>query len=337
MNNNVKFSIIIPLYNKERMILRTLYSVLTQTYENFEIIIIDDGSTDKSVELISKKCADDRIHLIRQKNSGVSSARNRGIESATGHYIAFLDADDEWMPYYLENVVMAIEKYPDAALYSTPGFHRDLKTGCGLNALLRKYQNKIEIVDIFKCAKLCAQTSGVVLNKRWLDTAISKFPSKGFPVDLKYEEDVVCVNSMAFLSSCVYIGYTQSIKNNNVEGQLTGYTSSEDYRARILDNSIKCLSYLVKNFIISGTVSPSFKSHIRFEFRKNIIMLAQHCSYNDIKMFCNEITKDHYLFDLCKVDVLICKIIKQKVILKNIFKILRGKMYFRKHFIYKEI
>ena len=88
-------SVVIPLYNKEKQIKRTLQSVLTQTFQDFEIVIVNDGSTDNSTIEV-EKIKDSRIRLIHQENAGVSAARNKGIEEAKYELIAFLDADDEW-------------------------------------------------------------------------------------------------------------------------------------------------------------------------------------------------------------------------------------------------
>ena len=90
-------SIVIPLYNKEQQIGKTLESVFAQSFQDYEVVIVNDGSTDKSVEIV-EGMADKRIRLINQKNSGVSAARNKGIQESRGEYIAFLDADDEWKP-----------------------------------------------------------------------------------------------------------------------------------------------------------------------------------------------------------------------------------------------
>lgn len=111
-------SVVIPLYNKEPHISHTLNSVLNQTSQEFEIIIIDDGSTDKSAEVVNS-FTDPRIRLIKQKNAGVSAARNRGIEEAKADLIAFLDADDEWAPNFLEAILRLRERYPEAGAYST--------------------------------------------------------------------------------------------------------------------------------------------------------------------------------------------------------------------------
>ena len=97
-------SVVIPVFNKADTLDRALKSVLRQTYQKFEILVINDGSTDESVDVIGR-FQDARIRLIEQPNSGVSVARNRGVESATYDLIAFLDADDEWLPELLERLL----------------------------------------------------------------------------------------------------------------------------------------------------------------------------------------------------------------------------------------
>src|SRR5574344_2444204 len=101
MQNNIYFSVVIPLYNKATSITSTIQSVLAQSYAYFEIVIIDDGSTDNSVQNV-KLIDDRRIRLISKQNGGVSSARNVGIQNAKYDDIAFLDADDYLEPTYLE-------------------------------------------------------------------------------------------------------------------------------------------------------------------------------------------------------------------------------------------
>ncbi|WP_229393480.1 glycosyltransferase family 2 protein [Methanosarcina sp. DH1] len=111
-------SVVIPLYNKEPHIKRAIDSILTQKIQDFEIIIVDDGSTDKSAEVV-KGFTDPRIRLIQQENMGVSAARNRGIKEAKADLIAFLDADDNWTPIFLETVLRLTEKLPEAGIYAT--------------------------------------------------------------------------------------------------------------------------------------------------------------------------------------------------------------------------
>lgn len=112
------FSVVMPLYNKERYVSDAVNSVLTQTCEGLELIIVDDGSTDGSLAIV-KGIDDKRIHLISQKNGGVSVARNRGMEQAGGSYICFLDADDLWEKEYLATVLAMIEAVPGAHWYAT--------------------------------------------------------------------------------------------------------------------------------------------------------------------------------------------------------------------------
>jgi glycosyltransferase involved in cell wall biosynthesis len=109
-------SVIIPLYNKDFSISNTLSSVLSQTYINFEIIIVNDGSTDRSLERI-KQFSDSRIQLFNQENKGAAMARNFGIEKAKGELIAFLDADDYWFPNHLEEIVRLYNDYPNCGIY----------------------------------------------------------------------------------------------------------------------------------------------------------------------------------------------------------------------------
>lgn len=111
-------SVIIPLYNKEPHIKRAIDSVLAQKVQDFEIIIVDDGSTDRSAEVV-KSFTDCRIMLIQQKNQGVSAARNRGAKSANSDLIALLDADDEWTPIFLETIIRLNKEYPEAGIFCT--------------------------------------------------------------------------------------------------------------------------------------------------------------------------------------------------------------------------
>jgi len=111
-------SVVIPLHNKGPYIARALNSVLAQTFQDFEVIVVDDGSTDDGAEVV-RGFDDPRIRLIQQENQGVSAARNRGIEAARAELVAFLDADDEWMAGFLETIMRLRTLYPEAGLYGT--------------------------------------------------------------------------------------------------------------------------------------------------------------------------------------------------------------------------
>ena len=100
-----KISVIVPVYNKEQYIGKCIGRIMKQTYNNLEIIAVDDGSTDKSLSILKKLTqSDSRINLLTGVNHGVSYARNRGLEAASGDYVIFVDADDYILPDYLEKL-----------------------------------------------------------------------------------------------------------------------------------------------------------------------------------------------------------------------------------------
>ena len=114
----MKFSVVIPLYNKEHYIEKTIRSVLDQTCTDYEVIVVDDGSKDNSLAL-ARRFESDRVRVIPQENQGVSVARNTGILNAGGEFVCFLDADDEWRPDYLATIDSLTERYPESAIFVT--------------------------------------------------------------------------------------------------------------------------------------------------------------------------------------------------------------------------
>ena len=169
------FSVVIPLYNKELTLRRSIESVLDQKYTDFELIIVNDGSTDHSLA-IARSFNDSRVHLISQPNMGVSAARNKGIHAAKYSYIAFLDADDFWEPDYLLSMVELIRTCPDACLYGCAYDKIDKK-----NVAIHDFQLPDDflgyIPNYFDLAKkhpfFCS--SAVILNK--------EFPNNNFLFD----------------------------------------------------------------------------------------------------------------------------------------------------------
>lgn len=135
-------SVVIPLYNKEKSITRTLDSIYAQSNTDYECLIVNDGATDGSREIVELWICtkqDNRFRLINKNNGGVSSARNRGVEEAHGDYVAFLDADDLWHPTYLEELLRLIDDYPNMGLYAL-GY----KVGCA------EEFEKVSIVEDWK-------------------------------------------------------------------------------------------------------------------------------------------------------------------------------------------
>ncbi|MGB6298578.1 MAG: glycosyltransferase [Rivularia sp. (in: cyanobacteria)] len=108
-------SVIIPVFNGEKTIKETINSILNQTFQNIELIIVDDGSKDKTLEII-EKISDSRIKIFSYANAGLSASRNRGISQAKGEYISFIDADDLWTPDKLQAQWQALQENPQAAV-----------------------------------------------------------------------------------------------------------------------------------------------------------------------------------------------------------------------------
>lgn len=140
-------SVVIPLYNKEKYIAKTINTVLNQTFIHFELIIVNDGSTDNSLDIV-KTFTDDRILILNQINSGESAARNSGIKEAKYNYVAFLDADDTWNNEYLASIFDIISEYPNCSIYSTNyGFISKNKFKLAHNS--KYYKQKLVIDNYF--------------------------------------------------------------------------------------------------------------------------------------------------------------------------------------------
>jgi glycosyltransferase involved in cell wall biosynthesis len=163
-----RISIVIPLFNSGPYIGKALNSIFAQTIQDFEIIIVDGGSTDNGIKII-ETFEDDRITLICQHNKGVGGARNQGVNFAKADIIAFLDADDQWRPRFLETILKLLEKYPKAGFWAT-----GMVVISNNKEVNRKYytipNNEYEgiIPNYFKTASIdedFIQTSAVAINK----------------------------------------------------------------------------------------------------------------------------------------------------------------------------
>lgn len=117
----MRFSVIMPLYNKAPYVKKAIYSVISQTFRDFEIVVVDDGSTDGSLSEAKAALADVSLpyQVIHQENAGVSTARNNGVAVSEGDYLCFLDADDWWAPTFLERMHGLIHDYSGAGAYGT--------------------------------------------------------------------------------------------------------------------------------------------------------------------------------------------------------------------------
>lgn len=207
----MKFSVIIPLYNKAPYVRKALESVCAQTYRDYELIVINDGSTDNSAIVADEYLkATDGIDykIINQYNAGVSAARNAGVAQAHAEYIAFLDADDWWEPTYLERMAHLIEDYPEAGLYaSNYYYHKD-----GVNII------KVDIPtgyfnypkEYFKNFAMPVWTGATMVPRKVYDEM------GGFPFGIKLGEDFLLWSKIALHYPVAFLNEPLAYYNNTL-------------------------------------------------------------------------------------------------------------------------
>lgn len=195
------FSIIIPLYNKEASIAQTLDSVMAQECQDFEVVVVDDGSTDGGAAVV-ENYGDPRIRLVRQENAGVSAARNRGIEEAKGEYVAFLDADDVWMPRFLSEIVALQREFPQCRAQATNYVFNS--NGVKSPTILRKVPFSgergvlVNYFEVASCSHPPVWTSAVCIERRLL------LEIGGFPVGINSGEDLLTWARVAVRTDWAY-------------------------------------------------------------------------------------------------------------------------------------
>ncbi|MGA7159398.1 MAG: glycosyltransferase family 2 protein [Bacteroidota bacterium] len=121
----IKLSVVVPLYNNGDVVKRALHSIFSQTVSGFEVVVVNDGSTDGG-EKIVRDLNDEHIRVVDQENKGVSAARNRGIAEARNELVAFLDADDEWKPDFLETICRLNQTFSTCSVFATHYLYKEL-------------------------------------------------------------------------------------------------------------------------------------------------------------------------------------------------------------------
>jgi len=164
-----RVSAIIPTYNRKAFVLEAVDSVLTQTYGDYELIVVDDGSTDGTGEALKRYGG--RVRYAYQQNQGVSLARNRGLEIAHGEFIAFLDSDDLWLPKKLEIQVAFMDKHPEAEICYTDEVW--IRRGKRVNPKKKHAKYSGEIYP--HCLPLCIISPSSALMRRGLFAQVGTF------------------------------------------------------------------------------------------------------------------------------------------------------------------
>ncbi len=205
----MKISVVIPLYNKKETVLRALNSVLNQTVLPEEIIVVNDGSTDSSAQIVAQ-FDHSLIRLVSQSNQGVSAARNLGIAVAKHEWIAFLDADDEWLPKFLRTITELLENYPYCGVAAT-GYYMQDTTGHRERNHLNKLRFKGDhgIIDnyfqVASCSHPPLNSSAVAFKKEAIESI------GGFPVGVTSGEDLLTWAKLAAGFNIAYSTIPQSV------------------------------------------------------------------------------------------------------------------------------
>lgn len=191
-------SIVIPLYNKAHTIVHTLNAVFKQEYQDFEVIIVDDGSTDNGVGIIQQHFHDNRIRIFHQENQGVSVARNRGVEEARCEYVALLDGDDEWHPDYLKIMTKHIQNNPRCGLFLCAFIAQGASRS--IYCIPKGFENYQGEINLFHNVSLFGQTSGTVLKKSVFNRTHRYIPH------MIYHEDYLLIQAVALIAPVFYCG-----------------------------------------------------------------------------------------------------------------------------------
>ncbi len=271
-----KFSVIIPLYNKEKHIVATLQSIFAQTVTNYEIIIINDGSTDGSLQVV-QNLQDARIKLFSIKNQGVSTARNYAMQHAKGEYYAFLDADDIWLENHLEELNKLITHFPDCGMYCT-AYQKQISEKIVINAQFNNITpNHFGIVNDFFLSSInscIAWTSATCVNRIVFNT-VKQFDNK---ITLGAGEDTDLWIRIALYYPVAFTNNSTAIHN------------------QIADNRISNSNTLKRNFINLDKYNPYIKKHA------NLKLFLDVNRYSLALQFLIACDKEKYVFYKSNID-----------------------------------
>ena len=212
----MKFSIIVPLYNKAPYVRKALDSIISQTFKDWELIIVDDGSIDNSASICEEylnSFTRSFVHsFIRQPNAGVAAARNNGVAASHGEYVCFLDADDWWEPTFLEEMDKLIKDYPDAGIYASNYiYYKPGKTHVALS-LPRGYMDYPTAYD--ESFAMPIWTGATCMPRKIFEEM------GGFPRGIKLGEDFLLWAKTALHYPVAFCEKTLAYYNNDVPASL---------------------------------------------------------------------------------------------------------------------
>ncbi|MGB6300512.1 MAG: glycosyltransferase family 2 protein [Rivularia sp. (in: cyanobacteria)] len=280
-----KVSVIIPLYNAEKYIGITLQSILSQTYDNLEIIIVDDESTDNSVK-ICEQFADSRIKIVHQKNRGLSGSRNTGIHHASGDYIAFMDTDDIWLPEKLAKHIAHLESHPDVGVsFSRSALIDETDKPLGIYQITKL--RDITPLDIL-CHSPIRNGSAAVFKKAVFEDIKFQDNIYGYVEDYYFDDtfalsgDIECWVRIAIKTDWKFAGLAQPLTLYRVHSQVsTNLKAMLDRREDLFE---KTSSYAPNQMV--RWLKPARAYHQRYVARKAITIYKGNVA---LKLMCRSI------------------------------------------------
>lgn len=223
-------SVVIPTHNRADLLLSAIRSVLKQTYTSWELIVVDDGSTDATAEVMDPflRSNRDQIKYIKKKNGGCASARNAGLKAATGDYLCLLDSDDLFMPAKLEVQVGLLERYPSTGFVYSDAFEFDALTG---HAWLSRVANQGGQGDFALQHFMTnhARPGALLYRKSILDRV------GGFREDFRYNEDSHFLQRIALLEDGRYSEYPSSLVRNHTGSKSRQLANLVKYEQRSME------------------------------------------------------------------------------------------------------
>lgn len=252
---------IIPTYNRKKFLKKSITSVLEQTYDNFELIVVDDGSSD-GTDLLMTQFKDKRIRFIRQRNRGVSAARNAAVQAANGDFYAFLDSDDRWKKEKLENPAEYIQKFPKISIFHTEEIW--YRSGKLLNQ--KKKHKKPTGFVYTKALALCVISISTAVVKKQVFEKVGMF-DETFEACEDYDFWLRAANEY----EVKLIPETLTIKDGGRGDQLSsGVWGLDRFRIKALKKMLDSGDLTPKNFEVTLT-----------EFRKKCKIFAQGAKKRD--------------------------------------------------------
>jgi glycosyltransferase involved in cell wall biosynthesis len=273
-------TVIIPVYNKQTTIQQTLTSVINQSFKDFEIVIVDDGSTDNSISIVNNNFNDNRIKIISQKNQGVSIARNHGVFHSRYELIAFLDADDLWNEKYLEFMVKAYKMFPDAGMYCCAGYVKNAD-GSLLERVDSKIINPISRIDFFQNPHIYLHTSSTVVKKNVFNIV------GGFPEKMIRNQDFALFFSVALISDVVYCNHLLSTYVGGVANQATSSFSD-----KTLESIIWRYNHVHRNWIKFKKKPYLYLVFTKYEIRHRIKNFIVNNQFAHLYTFLNDLDSE---------------------------------------------